>query len=76
MAPVQPKTLTISKLPIEFIADSFDECTKTTMIGASFLKNLFDFSANDKDSINEETVELLEPYITLKLPNGDDAFTG
>ena len=29
-----------------------------------------------KDNINEETIELLEPYLTLKQPNGDDVFTG
>lgn len=41
------------------------------------MKNLVDFSANDKDNINEETIELLEPYLTLKIPTtGEDAFTG
>jgi dynein heavy chain len=37
MAPVAAKTLLISKMNLEFIADSFDEYTKTTMIGAKFL---------------------------------------
>ena len=68
--------MNISKQNVEFIADSFDEYTKSTMIGPTFLKSLFDFSANDKDNINEETIELLEPYLTLKLPDGNDAFTG
>lgn len=40
------------------------------------MNNLFDFSANDKDNINEETVELLEPYLTLKAPSGDEVFNG
>ena len=41
------------------------------------MKNLLDFSANEKDNINEETIELLEPYLTLKQPaNGEDVFTG
>ena len=37
---------------------------------------MLDFSLNDKNDINPETIELLEPYICLKLPNGEDAFTG
>jgi hypothetical protein len=28
------------------------------------------FSQNEKDNINEETIELLEPYLTLKAPDG------
>jgi len=76
MVPVTPKTMVISKQNVEFLSDSFDEHTKSTMVGANFLKNLLEFSQNDKDNINEETIELLEPYITLKLPSGEDAFTG
>lgn len=34
------------------------------------------FSNNDKDFINEETIELLEPYLTLKTPKGEELFTG
>ena len=65
------------KQDIPFIADSFDEFSKGTLINSNFLKNLVDFSANDKDNINEETIELLEPYLTLKIPStGEDAFTG
>ena len=57
------------KQDIPFIADSFDEYSKSTMTNNAFLKNLFDFSTNDKDNINEETIELLEPYLTLKVPS-------
>lgn len=65
------------KQNIDFIADSFEEYTKTTLINSNFLKNLLDFSTNEKDNINEETIELLEPYLTLKQPaNGEDVFTG
>jgi len=65
------------KQDIPFIADSFEECSKATLTNNNFLKNLFDFSANDKDNINEETIELLEPYLTLKIPSsGEDCFTG
>lgn len=35
------------------------------MLTPEFCKNLADFTSNDKDYINDETVELLEPYITL-----------
>ena len=61
---------------LDFIADSFEEHTKNTLVGGNFLKSLLDFSLNDKNDINPETIELLEPYICLKLPNGEDAFTG
>lgn len=65
------------KQDIPFVADSFDEYAKSTLTNQNFLKSLFDFSANEKDNINEETIELLEPYLTLKIPStGEDAFTG
>jgi hypothetical protein len=35
-----------------------------------------DFSNNDKNSINEETIELLEPYLLLQTPDGREVFTG
>jgi dynein heavy chain len=38
---------------------------------------LLEFSENDKDFINEETIELLEPYLTLKgSKTGEDLFVG
>ena len=71
------KNLFIMKQDIPFIADSFDEYSKATMTNNAFLAQLFDFSNNEKDNINEETIELLEPYLTLKIPStGEDAFTG
>jgi hypothetical protein len=77
LVPVTFKTLLIAKQDIPFIADSFDEYAKSTLINPRFLPNLIDFSNNEKDNINEETIELLEPYLTLKLPNtGEDAFSG
>jgi dynein heavy chain len=54
------------KQNIEFICDSFEEHTKNTLVGGNFLKALVDFSLNDKNDINPETIELLEPYLTLK----------
>lgn len=65
------------KQDIPFIADSFEEYAKATLSNGSFLTWLLEFSANDKDNINEETIELLEPYLTLKVPStGEDCFTG
>jgi dynein heavy chain len=40
------------------------------------LKNLFEFSNNDKDNINEETIEFLEPYISLRTPKDEEVFVG
>ena len=34
------------------------------------------FSEFEKDNINEETIELLEPYLTFKSPKGEDLFVG
>lgn len=77
LAPVTPKTMIIKKTEIPFVNDSFDEFTKSTLVRGDFLKLLLDFSQFDKDNINEETIELLEPYISLTFPtNGDDVFTG
>jgi dynein heavy chain len=36
---------------------------------------LKEFSNNDKDNINEETIELLEPYLTSKCPDGQEMFS-
>lgn len=77
LVPVVPKNLYILKQDIPFVADSFEEYAKSTMTNNMLLANLLDFSNNEKDNINEETIELLEPYLTLKAPsNGEDIFTG
>jgi len=39
------------------------------------LKDLLSFSQDDKDNINPETIELLEPYLNIKAPlDGTDIF--
>ncbi|ETB59265.1 hypothetical protein YYC_03499 [Plasmodium yoelii 17X] len=53
----------VNKQHVEFIQDSFDEYAKPLMADIRFLNLLFDFSKNEKDNINEETIELLKPYI-------------
>lgn len=35
---------------------------------------LYEFSEKEKDNINEETIELLEPYLTLKNGKGEELF--
>jgi len=73
---VKPRNLNILKQDIPFVNDSFDNCTKLTLGNANFLKDLLEFSANEKDNINEETIELLEPYLTLVAPDGREVYNG
>ena len=58
-----------------FIADSYDDYTSKKFQGP-LLNQLIDFSNNDKDFINDETIELLEPYLTLKTLKGEELFVG
>jgi dynein heavy chain len=52
-----------------FVKDSYDEFAGKKLQGP-FLKQLIDFSNDEKDNINEETIELLEPYLNIKTPSG------
>jgi hypothetical protein len=65
MDPVKLKSLLILKTEIPFVADSYDNNTKSTLTSPTFLKDLFEFSEKEKDNINEETVEFLQPYVEL-----------
>eukprot|EP01029_Cantina_marsupialis_P009141 TRINITY_DN2137_c0_g3_i1.p1 TRINITY_DN2137_c0_g3~~TRINITY_DN2137_c0_g3_i1.p1 ORF type:complete len:3476 (-),score=1129.85 TRINITY_DN2137_c0_g3_i1:3796-14223(-) len=51
------------KRTFDFIQDSYPICKKGMLSDAGFLKRLFDFSKNLKDCINDETIELLQPYL-------------
>ncbi|EER20102.1 axonemal dynein gamma heavy chain, putative, partial [Perkinsus marinus ATCC 50983] len=51
---------------IDFIHDSYDEIAKSVLSDIRFLPDLLDFSANEKDNINDETCELLQPYLQLE----------
>jgi len=62
--PVAPKMVEVSKAEHPFIADSFENHAVKNMTGP-LLANLLYFSSNEKDQINEETIELLEPYLSL-----------
>jgi len=74
MLPVKPGKWTVSKREVIFLQDSFEDFSKKTMNNAKFLKILQDFSEFEKDNINDETVELLEPYLDLVLDDGRKAF--
>ena len=47
----------------DFIDDSFSTST-SNMLDSNFLLNIKNFSEYERDNINDETCELLEPYIT------------
>jgi dynein heavy chain len=74
--PVKPKALLILKTEIPYVADSYDNHTKGTLTSPTFLKDLFEFSEKEKDNINEETVEFLQPYVDLTTPDGREVFVG
>jgi len=46
---VKPRSLTILKTDIPFVNDSFDNHTKKTLTSKDFLKDITDFSNNQKD---------------------------
>ena len=51
--------MTISKNEVSFLKDSFEEGGKAVLFDMNFLTKLKNF---EKDSINDETMELLLPY--------------
>lgn len=57
----------INKQQFMFLADSYNNFGKL-LPTPDFCKNLLDFTKDEKDMINDETVELLEPYLTLEHP--------
>eukprot|EP00929_Paragymnodinium_shiwhaense_P087549 TRINITY_DN476_c0_g6_i1.p1 TRINITY_DN476_c0_g6~~TRINITY_DN476_c0_g6_i1.p1 ORF type:complete len:3651 (-),score=1240.57 TRINITY_DN476_c0_g6_i1:538-10725(-) len=60
---VSPEGKTINKVTVDFIHDSFDEYAKFVIADMRFLPDLMDFAQNEKDNINDETCELLDPYL-------------
>ena len=72
---ITPKSLDIKKNTIPFFEDSYNEYGIKLMT-PDFCKNLMIFSKDERDNINEETVELLEPYLTMNGPQTkEDMFT-
>lgn len=68
--PIQPKMVEVAKAEHPFIADSYDNHASKRMVGP-LLQELLFFSSNEKDLINEETIELLEPYLELRDVTGE-----
>merc|ERR1719301_114868 len=67
LVPVKPAQMTLNKVTIDFIQDSYDTCGRAITFGnGDFLKNLLDFNINQRDNINDETCELLMPYLNLE----------
>merc|ERR1712166_1400240 len=64
MVTSNPKEFTIQKKAVLFIADSNEEYTYD-LFQQNLLGLLVEFGANSKDLINEETIELLAPYLEL-----------
>eukprot|EP00916_Digyalum_oweni_P009684 GHVL01016321.1.p1 GENE.GHVL01016321.1~~GHVL01016321.1.p1 ORF type:complete len:1870 (+),score=456.95 GHVL01016321.1:3343-8952(+) len=63
---IKSEKKTINKQEVDFVHDSFDEYAKPMLCDARFMTSLFEFSSNEKDNINDETCELLEPYLALE----------
>eukprot|EP01084_Bolivina_argentea_P175293 303595_1 len=62
---VEPMQIVVNKQPEQFIKDSYAEFSLKMMSSAQFIPLLLNFSEAKKDQINEETMELLEPYLNL-----------
>jgi dynein heavy chain len=62
---VVPMVIEIAKAQHAFIADSYDNFGKKNLLGP-LLNELLYFSSHEKNQINEETIELLEPYLTFE----------
>jgi dynein heavy chain, axonemal len=66
-----PKEFSIQKKAVLFIADSNEEYTYDLFL-QNLLGLLTEFGANEKDLINEETIELLAPYLEVAFRDDPD----
>merc|ERR1719359_2822240 len=66
MCPIKPEKKTMNKQEVDFLHDSYDEFGKPVMADMKFLPNLIDFNTRQRDDINDETCELLLPYLNLE----------
>jgi len=64
--PVRVEEKTVNKVTATFIGDSYDDYAKKDLMDMNFLTNILEFAAKDKDNINDETCELLEPYLRFE----------
>ncbi len=64
---MKPEVKILSKIEIPFTHDSFSEYVKPILLtDVKFLQKLIYFSSEEKDNINDETCELLEPYLRIE----------
>eukprot|EP00462_Mataza_sp_D1_P007532 CAMPEP_0175123998 /NCGR_PEP_ID=MMETSP0087-20121206/2542_1 /TAXON_ID=136419 /ORGANISM="Unknown Unknown, Strain D1" /LENGTH=4569 /DNA_ID=CAMNT_0016405727 /DNA_START=105 /DNA_END=13811 /DNA_ORIENTATION=+ len=56
-----------------FVMDSYDTFAKKFMGGNTFIADLLGFANTEKDKINDETMELLDPYLDCEDFNPDSA---
>ncbi|CAM9490190.1 unnamed protein product, partial [Sphacelaria rigidula] len=54
------------KQTLPFLKDSYKHMQAGMLSDARFLQSIFAFSQNEKDFINDETVELMAPYLELE----------
>lgn len=76
VVPAVPTQMQIDRKTEEvtFIQDSYDGYAKAVMAGTGFAKTVETFAeGEEKDKINDETMEFLEPYLNLKNFNGETA---
>ena len=66
LIPVQSDTISIAKQKIDFIKTSYQPYGKMMVCDEKNLcTNLLEFVEFEKDRINDETCELLEPYLAM-----------
>lgn len=61
LKPIQTTRLNVNKKDLDFVEPSYDEAQR--MMDPKFLNSLLNFP---RDNINEETIELLNPYLDLE----------
>jgi dynein heavy chain len=71
MVTTSPKEFMIQKKAVLFISDSYEEYTYDLFI-QNLLALLTEFGTNSKDLINEETIELLAPYLEVAFKDDPD----
>ncbi|RHY51106.1 hypothetical protein DYB38_003376 [Aphanomyces astaci] len=62
---VEKSQITINKKAMDFLLDSYGIAKQGMLSDTRFLQHVFHFSKFEKDNINDETIELLMPYLEL-----------
>jgi len=53
----------VNRVAATFISDSFDTFTKKDLMDINFLNKILEFATKEKDNLNDETCELLQPFL-------------